>query len=73
MKFMLQTPWPIGQFCIDAGVTIDLGKPEAQLSDWEKLARGRIPPIDALALDEECAQHMRRCYPGFLHRLRKAT
>jgi hypothetical protein len=72
MKFQLdQTGWPIGQFVVPAGTTLDLGKPESQMTDWEKLARGRAPPMNALALDDEAEQTMQRAHPWNLNMIRR--
>jgi hypothetical protein len=47
--------WPIGSWLIPAGTIIDDpdGKAEDKLSGWERLAKGRVPPPDAIALDDE--------------------
>jgi hypothetical protein len=46
--------WPIGQWLVPAGTIIDLdGKADHQLTEWERLAQGRVPPRDAIALDDE--------------------
>ena len=44
--------WPIGSWLIPAGTIIDLpeGKAEHELTEWERIARGRLPPRDAVAL-----------------------
>jgi hypothetical protein len=39
---------------IPAGTIINLdGKAEHQLTEWERLAKGRVPPRDAIARDDE--------------------
>jgi hypothetical protein len=62
--------WPIGQWLIPAGTIIDLSKPDTQLTDFEKLAKGRVPPLNALALDPECVELMRTAYHSHHHLLR---
>jgi hypothetical protein len=55
--------WPIGGWLIPAGTIIDLdGKAEHQLTEWERLARGRVPPRDAIALDDEAYALMVKQY-----------
>jgi hypothetical protein len=58
--------WPIGSWLIPAGTIIDLpeGKAEHELTEWERIARGRLPPRDAIALMEETYQAMRAAYEG---------
>jgi hypothetical protein len=62
MKFMLTTPFVIGQFCIDAGVTIDLNVPREFWNDNAKLAYGRIMPADAICMDRESVALWRKVY-----------
>ena len=62
MRYQLLTAWPIGQFCIEAGTTIDLNIPQQFWTDNAKLAYGRIPPPDAIALDRECRDFMKKAY-----------
>lgn len=55
--------WPIGAVLIPAGTIISLdNKAEHQLTEWERLARGRIPPMDAIALDQEAWEAMAQSY-----------
>lgn len=56
--------WPIGSWLIPAGTIIDLpeGKAEHELTEWERTARGRLPPRDAVALDEQTYQAMVKQY-----------
>jgi hypothetical protein len=54
--------WPIGSWLIPAGTIIDTSKPEAEMSREERWAGGRLPPRDAIALDEETYQAMRQAY-----------
>jgi len=58
--------WPIGSWLIPAGTIIDLpeGRAEHELTEWERIARGRLPPRDAIALTEETYQAMRAGYEG---------
>lgn len=73
MKYQLaQHGWPIGQFLIPVGTIIDLTKDPEQMNDWEKLAQGKLPPLNALALDDDCANAMEQGYPGHLYLLHKA-
>jgi hypothetical protein len=70
MKFQVNTGWPVGQFLIPASTIIDIGdKPEHELSEYERLARGRIPPLDAVALDADAAIAIWRAYPFHRDRL----
>jgi hypothetical protein len=55
--------WPIGGWLIPAGTIIDSdGKAEHQLSEWERLAKGRLRPRDAIALDGEAYPLMVKQY-----------
>ena len=73
MKYQLSgCGWPVGQFLIPVGTIIDLTKPPEQMNDWEKLALGKLPPLNALALDDDCANAMEQGYPGHLYLLHKA-
>jgi hypothetical protein len=64
--------WPVGQVLIPNSTIIDLGdKAEHQLTEFEKLARGRIPPLDTLALDADSAIALWRWYPFHRDRLRR--
>jgi hypothetical protein len=65
--------WVIDEFSMPAGTTLDyVGKEEHQLTPYERLARGRVPPIDACALDWDCALVMHRNYhPDFHDRLHR--
>jgi hypothetical protein len=49
LRFQLLGPWPVGQFCIPSGEIID----GAGEGDWNRLAQGRVPPIECVALDQE--------------------
>lgn len=73
MRYQLLTPWPVGQFCVEAGTVIDLNKPEVEYTQPEKLVEGHTPPLfSTLALDWDCAETMWRNYPEFRHKLRRA-
>lgn len=51
MRFQINQGWAIGQFLIPASTVIDLvGKAENELTEFERLARGRVPPIDAICV-----------------------
>jgi xylose isomerase len=41
------------------------------MTQWEKFAKGHVPPIDALALDWDAAWTIWEAYPEFRHRLRR--
>jgi hypothetical protein len=72
MRFQMLQDWPISQFCISAGTFLNLDKPEAQMTQCERWAENRTPPLNAiLALDWECAWVMHEAYPEFRHRLRR--
>jgi hypothetical protein len=59
MKFQLtQHGWPIGQWLIPAGEIIDLDKSPEQMTGFERLAVGKTPPMNAIALDDDCADAM---------------
>jgi hypothetical protein len=72
MKYQLaQHGWPIGQWLIPVGTVIDHGKAPEQMNDWEKLALGKLPPMNAVPLDTDCAEAMAKGYPGHLFLLHK--
>jgi hypothetical protein len=72
VRFQVNQGWPIGQTLIPAATVIDIGdKPEHELSEFERLARGKIPPLDATALDYDSALTLWRAYPEHRHRLRR--
>jgi hypothetical protein len=63
MKFQIGPQgWPIGGMLIPASTVIDLTKPEGELSDWEKLARGHPLPMDAGPLDDEAYAELVRAH-----------
>jgi hypothetical protein len=60
MKFQLMRHgWPVGQWFIPEGTIIDASSND----EWSRLARGRTPPSNAIALDQEAADAMLRRYP----------
>ena len=61
----------VGQVHIPASTVIDLTKADADLTEFEKLARGKVPPLDSTALDADCALVLWRAYPWLRHRLRR--
>jgi len=71
MRFQLKdTGWPIGQYLVPVGTILDLGNPT---TDWDRLAMSHMPPpLNAVALDQECAEFMHRVYPGQRHLLHVA-
>jgi hypothetical protein len=74
MRFQVGNGWVIGAVCIPASVIINLApdKREEDHTEFEKLARGRLPPpIDSCALDWDCAVTMWRAYDGLRHRLHR--
>jgi hypothetical protein len=67
--------WPIGGIVIPPGTIIDLGqpwsrKPDDKLTQWEKLAKDKAPPLNALALDPECIEMMKLHYYYHPHLLK---
>lgn len=74
MRFMMLQDWPIGQFTISSGTTLNLDRDEAQMTQCERWAKDRIPPLNAiLSLDWECAWVMHEAYgENFSHRLKRA-
>jgi hypothetical protein len=72
MRYQINQGWPIGQFLIPPSTTIDIAdKPDHELSEFERLAKGRIPPIDVCALDADAAIALWRAYPFHRERLRR--
>jgi hypothetical protein len=73
MKFQVNGGgWAIGQFLIPASTIIDIAdKPEHELTEYERLARGRIPPIDVCSLDCGAAIALWRAYPWHRERLHR--
>jgi hypothetical protein len=59
MKFQIQRePWVIGAILIPP-TTIDTSASD----DWSRLAKGRVPPPNAYALDQETYDLLRTVYP----------
>jgi hypothetical protein len=56
MKFRIVRPWPVAGRVIENGTVVDLAT-----DTW---AKGKIPPVDAVALDDEALRVMTRAYPG---------
>jgi hypothetical protein len=72
MRFQVNEGWPIGQFLIPASTIIDIGdKPDHELTEFERLARGRPIPLSATALDYDSALVLWRAFPEQRHRLRR--
>jgi hypothetical protein len=69
LRYQLTQGFVIGAVLIPAGETIDLdpNKSEAQLSDFSKLARGHIPPAEAIALDDEARELIAWAHPSRQH------
>jgi hypothetical protein len=64
--------WAIGQILVPTGTVINIvDAPDHELGEYDRLARGRIPPLDSTALDYDCALFLWRLYPGHRHRLRR--
>jgi hypothetical protein len=65
--------WAIGQILVPAGTVINIvDAPDHELGEFQRLARGKIPPLDSTALDYDCAVLLWRLYPGQRHRLRRS-
>jgi hypothetical protein len=72
VRFQVNQGWAIGQFLIPPATIIDIAdKPDAELSEFERLAKGRPIPIDCTALDYDSALTLWRAYPEHRHRLRR--
>jgi hypothetical protein len=55
MKFRVAQPWPVAARVIENGTIVDVAK-----DAW---AQGKIPPSDAVALDQEAFDLMTNAYP----------
>jgi hypothetical protein len=55
VKYRIVRPWPVAGRVIENGTVVDLAT-----DTW---AKGKIPPDDAIALDDECFRVMSRAYP----------
>jgi hypothetical protein len=62
MKFQITSGWPIGSWFVPPGTIIDTDKPDHELTREERLALGRLPPRDAVALNEETYELMVKEY-----------
>jgi hypothetical protein len=72
MRYVLTTPFAIGQFCIPAATVINGDKvDESEMTQWERLAQGHCPPIDAVALDWDASIVMWEQYAELRHRLQR--
>jgi hypothetical protein len=70
MRFQINQGWAIGQFLIPPSTIIDLAdKQDYELTPFEQLAKGRVPPIDVCALDADAAIVLWRAYPDHHERL----
>jgi hypothetical protein len=62
----------IGQVLVPNSTIIDLTKPDAELTEFERLAKGHPIPIDSTALDADAAiSILRSCPDHHRHRLRR--
>ena len=60
MKYRIdRQPWPIGGILIEPGTVIDT----ASNDQWSQIARGKVPPPNAVALDQETFDALRKAYP----------
>ena len=57
--------WRVGQYLIPSGTVIDTGATDR----WSLFARGRTPPINCTALDDEAWQAQLQAYPEQKHLL----
>jgi hypothetical protein len=57
MKYQLLDAWIIGAHYLPRGTILP-----NENADWNALARGRIPPIETLCLDQEAADKMFAAY-----------
>jgi hypothetical protein len=72
VRFQVNQGWAIGQTLIPASTIIDIAdKEDCELTPEERLAKGRIPPIDVLSLDADAAIALWRAYPFHRERLRR--
>lgn len=66
MRFQLTMHgWPIGDRLIPVGTIID----SRDNDDWSVLARGRMPPLNSMALDQEAYEVMSTHYRQHQHHL----
>jgi hypothetical protein len=67
MKYQLANHgWPIADRLIPVGTILDFSKPD----DNTRLAGG--PPLNAVAMDQQCADVMFNAYPGHRHLIQRA-
>jgi hypothetical protein len=72
MKFQVGEGWLVGQVLIPGSTILDYGdKQDHELSPPETIAKGKIPPVDSLALDADSALALWRAYPHCRERLRR--
>jgi hypothetical protein len=66
-QYQIRNGWPVGQYLIPCTTIIDDpdNKPEHLLSHWERIARGRFPPRDAIPLNVETRQWMVSNYGAY--------
>jgi hypothetical protein len=67
MKFQIFEGWAIADRFIPAGTMFP-----NENADWNNLARGRVPPLHSLAIDQEAYDLMYQHYgssltPGLMH------
>lgn len=67
MRYQLTQGFVVGQFLIPPGTEINLSKPESEMTDWEKLAQGRVPPAGAIPLDDEARELVEWAHPSRQH------
>jgi hypothetical protein len=59
MHFRIERqPWIIGQWTVPPGTEINSAKPD----QWTEIVRGKVPPLNAVALDQECFDLMWAAY-----------
>jgi hypothetical protein len=58
MRYWLNKPWPVGQYVLPRATVID----SVADDQWSVIARGHVPPPDAIPLDDEALALMRQHY-----------
>jgi hypothetical protein len=59
MRFRIEREgWVVGQYLIPAGTVID----DRVNDQWTQIAKGHVPPLNAVALDQEAFDLMKRAY-----------
>jgi hypothetical protein len=72
VRYQVNEGFVLGQVLVPAGTVINLTKADAELTEFERLAKGRPIPIDATALDADAAVAiLRSCPDHHRHRLRR--